>query len=387
MAFADFFSNMFGSSQPQLNEETKLALIAQKSPGLGQFLMNNMKLQKQQDDYNKMSKFADFIYGQPGAQGAPGTGVYDTTAGDEVRLQEMSKRMLQTGLAPFIKQWGLNQNDMQKAIMDANRLNDKDPTSYREYLLTLADGQAPTGPGFDAFLKNRKAGININMGDKAVKFSEIPNLVDAEGNNPMPGVTYEELGGKYKYRPPVSTDQAGRQSMLEVSLVRMPAIRKQLYSGPNNTIDRKALFQMGVLDKTRDIPGVNLATAWWASDKAKSLQNDFETGIQAIVRTETGAAMAPSEIGNTARRFMPSPTDSDQLIEAKLKGYEQFITTALNLLRPNSNGTSSLPPDTARRLIDSAANEALSNATKFDQMTDQKSRDRTQIDGIPVILD
>lgn len=396
MAITDFLGKIFGGGQSQpMNDQTKMAMLVARNPNLGNFLLKQQERQDLLNEQKRMSTMAPYIYGDPGAQGAPGSGVYDTTVPDEVRLREMNKRMLQTGLNRFIDQWSTNQTDMQKSVMDAYKANQKAPTSWEEYIRTLPPGEQPTGPGYDAFLKNKKSGINIDMGNKQVPLDKLPFLYDKNtGETAPPGIKYEDLGN-YEYRPKKSREEAATAAMFKVAMSTIKPIRSMIYNTDQGKgIDRKSLFGLSVLEagKNSVIPGAELATKWFASPKAKELQNQFEQGISAILRSETGAAIANQEFANAARRFMPSYNDPDEVIDAKLQAYETFIKTASELLTPFGG---KLPKDQAVALANQLAEEATRNIPQGGNQTVQVNTKQPPPqgssgfadDGLPIYLD
>lgn len=385
MAILDFLSGLFKKG-PEMNDATKMAILAGRNPGLGNFIQQYNLSQQEAADREKMAGLAGFIYGNPAQGGQPASGIYDTTMPISDRNNQIAQRMLSTGLQGYLDQWALLNRDMQKLSMGGTK-GQVDPNIYRIWQKTLGPNSDASPEAFGRwYAQNKPKGVSveINQGKKMVPLSEIPNLVDVSGNNPAPGVSFGDLGGQYTYRPPSAVDRAGRQAGLEVALSRIPELRKQIFSGPNGSVDRDTLFQLGILEATKGIPGVEKATSWWASPRAKTIQNSMDQGIQSISRTETGAAMAAGEIENISRRFMPSPTDDDALIKAKLDSYEQFLSTASNLLQPNKVGVSTLSPSIANRLIKAAAEEQLSNIPKFGG---SEAPERRMLDGYPILID
>ena len=61
----------------------------------------------------------------------------------------------------------------------------------------------------------------------------------------------------------------------------------------------------------------------------------MEFGIQAITRSETGAAMPPEEVENTRTRFMPLIGDTVEIANTKLAMFEEFLGGTLKLLDPS----------------------------------------------------
>lgn len=388
MAISDFFSKLFGGGSEEepirMNDATKMAILAGRNPGLGNFLRQHNLAQQEAADRQKMADLANFIYGQPGQNGQQGTGIYNTSMPIADRNNEMSQRMLSTGLQGYLDQWALLNRDMQKLSMGGMK-GQTDPTAYKIWQRTLNPGDPSDGRAFAKwYAENKPKGVSveINQGKKMVPLSELTNLVDVNGENPPPGIAFNDLDGAYRYIPPVPTDRAGRQAGLEVALARMPGLRKQIFSGDGGKVDRDTLFQLGVLETTKGIPLVDKAASYWASPRAKAIQNDMNQGIQSISRTETGAAMSVDEYALISSRFMPSPTDDDALIKAKIDSYEQFLRTTLNLLQPNKSGVSTLPPEIAKQIIKASAESVLSNITKTG--TEPEKR---MIDGYPVFED
>jgi len=114
------------------------------SPAFAQRMAHNREQAYAQDQANLMSKMAGHIYGQqaqaavpdefnarpdgqpiefgaqpdvPGVTAQPASGLFAEGVSDDVKLQLMNKRMLESGIAGFNKQWAGNQRDMQGDMM------------------------------------------------------------------------------------------------------------------------------------------------------------------------------------------------------------------------------------------------------------------------------
>lgn len=145
------------------------------------------------------------------------------------------------------------------------------------------------------------------------------NYMWKDPNNPAAGVDPIPGGPAEK----TNVGDAGKEQMLEVARSATPNINRMLFN-PDGSINRK-----------------NLAASSFGGipyTQGKTLANQFELGIQAITRLETGAAMPAEELENTRARFQPGPLDSDELIRIKYQMYQDFINGSLKLVQKSKGG-------------------------------------------------
>lgn len=332
MGFFDFFGSK--KQAAPMDDQTKLALIASHSPGLAKFIYDyNLNAQKQ-NDLNKMSNFAPFIYGEPGQGGAPGTGVYDTTVPNEVRLREMNKRMLQTGLAGFIDQWGKHEQDMQKYVMQGS----KNPVSFEEFIRTLPAGQTPDPAQYGQFLKDRKSGINITLGqeDKVIPMSEMKFWRMPDNSKPL-GLTPKQAiakGGVYVEQDSPA-DQA-RKAMVANMQHNINELQNMLFN-EKGEINPGIASDMAWLQKGREsvIPGSEWVAAKLTSDKGQVAFNTATRLLSNVLKIESGAAVTAQEMHEIAAAFMPKVGESKEVSQMKFQMFKRYIDELTNSIRPD----------------------------------------------------
>lgn len=210
---------------------------------------------------------------------------------------------------------------------------------------------AKDAEGFTGGYMDYKAAIKTKMfesdKDKAVTGDDLKNyLVPDKGGNwvtPKPGITNGELyAAGAKLKEEFSPEIAGKYAMLEVAQKGYHTILDTIYK-PDGSINQMVLKGATMIDKASNLPiiGDFAATAAKAhfGEFSSKLNQALEAGMQAITRTETGAAMASEEISNTKQRFMPKYGEPDALIDQKLKAYKRFLDTAMSMIRDRTNST------------------------------------------------
>lgn len=70
------------------------------------------------------------------------------------------------------------------------------------------------------------------------------------------------------------------------------------------------------------------------SQTAKRLQSAIEQAVQTKTRIETGAALQPSELKSTAKRFMPRVGDSMETAQSRLRTLFDFFDGAIKVMDP-----------------------------------------------------
>ena len=215
-----------------------------------------------------------------------------------------------------------------------------------------------------------KAGVKIDQGDKFLTVNDLGKLMLPNGDPVPPGITWDqarEMG--VVLRDAVSGETAGKLGMLQTSQELFGVIDDLMFDeeGNPNTENIRNAFLIG-LDPT---PGEGIAKMGLelfggreAADEAGRLYQAFETGFQALTRTETGAAMPPEEVENTKRRFRPGPLDSDAEVMQKYNAYKSFVNNAIRLMRPTEGKGKTYGDDTAALSADlnRLADQALISA-------------------------
>ncbi len=166
-------------------------------------------------------------------------------------------------------------------------------------------------------------GMTIEKNAK-IPLAQLNNIIDEEtGKPPKFGITDKEVTEnpeRYKVKEKeVSGESAGKLAMMKAARTGLPTIENLLFD------------EDGSPDYT------NVGTMWAniPGTEGAQLSHAYELGIQATTRVETGAAMLPSELDNSRKRFQPKPWDSEKVIKAKWEVYQGFINGTIKLLDPN----------------------------------------------------
>lgn len=199
--------------------------------------------------------------------------------------------------------------------------------------------------------------INVGGGDK--KGSRLsPEEISEWGLDPKLTYAHTDTGPKVISKPSVAAGTAGILSMLETSKKQFPIIENNLMK--DGLMDSSVVSAMAAISTTGGLAGPAIGLYDKSiRDRAEASLTAFETGMQAITRTETGAAMNKEEIGNTKQRFMPKPSDGDAVRIQKLKAYKFFINNAIDLLNPRSKENEDLTP---QQIMDNAVYSAMANS-------------------------
>ena len=141
-----------------------------------------------------------------------------------------------------------------------------------------------------------------------------------------------------KKEKPTSSDAAGKIMMMEVGKVHLATIKKLLFN-KNGSINRENLGRSHLPHIAHPIelnkPGGRLANA-------------FEHNIQALTRSETGAAMPAAEVDNTRKRYQPKFTDSDEVIIQKYLALKLAINGYLDVVYVGKDGKNHFDDTKAR---------------------------------------
>lgn len=138
-----------------------------------------------------------------------------------------------------------------------------------------------------------------------------PSNIQA-GVTPIPGGPADQ----------VSADAASKAQMLRTAKDQIPLVRKLIFSEEGSP-------------NYKNIGLANTMSGGIPHTTGRQLASAMEVGIQAITRSETGAAMPKDEVDNTRRRFQPSVMDDDKTVKLKIDMYEDFINGNLKLLDPS----------------------------------------------------
>ena len=220
-------------------------------------------------------------------------------------------------------------------------------------------------PGsFMDFKNASKTKMYESEGDKSLSVSDIAKLVQPNGDDLPIGTTTNQanrLGATLRNQR--GAEDAGKLAMLK-STMESFAITDAMVLPDNGDVNERALDAAFYLDLD-PTPGhmggeMILKSQGYGPGEiegAKQYLRTMTTGIQAITRTETGAAMQDSEIKATKERFMPKPNDSPSVKKLRYLSFKYFIENAANMMdkKVQKNGTA----EQLSAEVDKAAKAAL----------------------------
>jgi len=183
-----------------------------------------------------------------------------------------------------------------------------------QFMQAKSQGLIDPDMSYQSFVEMKKQSpVNVNFGDGSFKVSEGFMLKDpadpSKGVTPIPGGPKDALAG----------ENAGKTQMLRSAAEQLPLIKSLIFNA----------------DGTPNYTNIGYASANVPKTEGRKLRAAMEVGIQAITRLETGAAMAPSEVENTRKRFQPSVLDTDEIVKLKFEMFNDFITGAIKLIDPS----------------------------------------------------
>jgi hypothetical protein len=199
-----------------------------------------------------------------------------------------------------------------------------------------ADAQAATNIAYGGGVvaDQVRAGQDIDM--QQAMPQDAMSLPDVQTTDPLalqameaasqPGFGQAPAGGGGMAQP-LPVGDAGKVQMMRTAQEALQGVEKLLYN-QDGSLNRLNLAAARVPGLGVTVPGTD----------GQMLATQFEQGIQAITRMETGAAMAPSEIENTRTRFQPGALDSEPVAALKLKLFKGFVDGSLSLVQKDKNG-------------------------------------------------
>lgn len=206
----------------------------------------------------------------------------------------------------------------EQATQQRQALKDKTKTTLLKNLQAIGiDPNTPEGAQLvkDAILKPR---IVIKENEGLFKLPQGFMLADpndpAKGVVPIPGGPKDNLSG----------ESAGKAQMLRTAQKAAKGLPNFVFKLDKDGKPTKEVDTANLINAQLNTPGT----------VGRELRQKMEFGIQAITRIETGAAMPAEELNNTRARFMPTPLDSDKIVNLKLQMFDDFIGGALKLLDP-----------------------------------------------------
>lgn len=165
-----------------------------------------------------------------------------------------------------------------------------------------------------AQLRSNRVSVDVDNGD-SLPYKLPTGFMLKDPSDPYQGVM--PIPGSDK--DSLTVESAAKASSMQAALDVVPLMEDLLFN-EDGTTNTKNLVT-GALN----IP----------QSEGKELSGYYELGIQSITRSETGAAMQPSELANTRKRFQPSVTDNERQRRVKFEMYKDFLSGTLKLIRPD----------------------------------------------------
>ncbi|WP_427026600.1 hypothetical protein ACP4J4_20235 (plasmid) [Aureimonas ureilytica] len=149
---------------------------------------------------------------------------------------------------------------------------------------------------------------------------------------PIPGGPGEQIGG----------ENAGRIGIAQSFLDDLPSIRQEVQQGGVTGVYDAVVGRAGFGQQGR-------------------LYARIESGADALQRMLSGAGMPESEAAAYARRYMPSPTDSADIVDQKLGQLERELSSQMSIVMRGRGGVTRQPPQADLSTMSDAELEALAN--------------------------
>jgi len=227
----------------------------------------------------------------------------------------------------------------QQLLQAATPQSPKLDANINRYLQAKEFDLVPSDMSYQQFTQIGKSPLVQNIvGDqvnpnKRVPLDTLKKLYDTQtGRMPSIATTEQDLisnPNRYQLKEtPRPAESAGKQAMINTAKAEVPTIEPILFT-PEGDINRGVIVEMATIDAAP-------ASAMFLSEEAGRLRAAYELGIQAITRTETGAAMPPEEVRNTADRFKPKPWDHPETVKLKWRAYNLFLNNIEKYLDPHS---------------------------------------------------
>jgi len=206
-----------------------------------------------------------------------------------------------------------------------------DRQAYQQALATDAALQQ-TQPGMDlAAMRERgdtqRAGLQaatVGANAAADRMAALERtLITERGNNTRAGIT--ALAGLEGAR--MKADASGNKPLNDVQSKALQfGTRMQTAGAALDKLAAQGVNQPGLIKRGADAVGLGAAANWTQSGEQQQVEQAQRDFINAVLRRESGAAIADSEFANARNQYFPQPGDSPEVIAQKRKNRE--IATA-----------------------------------------------------------
>lgn len=148
-------------------------------------------------------------------------------------------------------------------------------------------------------------------------------LITERGNNTRAGIT--ALAGLEGAR--LKADASGNKPLNDVQSKALQfGTRMQTAGAALDKLAAQGVNQPGLIKRGADAVGLGAAANWTQSGEQQQVEQGQRDFINAVLRRESGAAIADSEFANARQQYFPQPGDSPEVIAQKRKNRE--IATA-----------------------------------------------------------
>ena len=195
--------------------------------------------------------------------------------------------------------------------------------------------------------------VEVNTGTPKPPYDIPAGYMLKNPEDPSEGVTPIPGGNKDSMTP----EQAGKAQQIRIAQATLPRIEKLLFD-EDGSPNRWHI-------NTRGMP---------FSD-GRLMASLYEQGIQAITRSETGAAMPDTELDNTRKRFEPSPLDNAETVNAKWQLFNDFINGTVSFIDPSGRFDDARFDEALKTRLETAMPEGLDASitqADWDNMTPEE---------------
>jgi hypothetical protein len=175
---------------------------------------------------------------------------------------------------------------------------------------------------------------------------QIP-VYDDKGNvvrwdQPPPWTTpsmLKTMGGRIREKGDVSGGDAGKTASLTYAQQRQGELNDLIYNKDGKI--RSSVVRAAWASSKAPLLAPLTSRLMTGMDKQAAEDGQRAWGLvdqntQAVLRTETGAAMGQGEIDNILARYLPGPLDSEQLMAQKFQDLQNVTSLMVQMLDPNS---------------------------------------------------
>lgn len=312
MAFGDLRDKFRNSRAVRQQRQQKIELLDLK--------IKQEKLADKEDTL-KREGFLDFVSQLKPTPGAPQQQGPSETIQQEQALAPVAAKPGQTILQALSTPQG------QEAALRSGRLNIQQLASIGRKSKQASALTALTGDQSNLNIDPVSLLVAQQTGDITKLKSGKVITKDIDTPQGTRTIVFDRSGKKIadlgKPKKELSPEQAAKVQQFKTARAQLPEIENLLFKEDQS--GKRVIDDQNVINMTIKTPFT----------KGRKLAALYETGIQAITRGETGAAMPPEEVENTRIRFQPSPLDDEETKILKFDMFKEFLDGTLKLLSPD----------------------------------------------------